>query len=90
MLDIDKAQQGSDLFELCVYGVVGIEDELSGKMLYILGELSVFINRGVIIQTVLHADFVVFLAVARGDMDASRARIQGDKGGQDQERSPGR
>ena len=70
-------EERPDLLQLLVDRVVGVEDELPGKILDVLGELAVVVDGGVIVQAVLHADLIVLLAVARGDVDAARARRRG-------------
>ena len=73
---------------LAIDRVVGVEDELPGKILDVLGEIAVVVDGGVVLQAVLHPDLVVLLAVARGDVDAAGPGVEGDEGGEDQEALP--
>ncbi|OPY86034.1 MAG: hypothetical protein A4E72_01749 [Syntrophus sp. PtaU1.Bin208] len=88
MLDIHEPQQGADFLELPIDAVIGVKDEFACKIGHVGGKAPVGIDGGVVFQAVFHSDFVVLLSVSRGDMDAARSGIQGDKRGQDHETFP--
>ncbi len=64
--------------------VIGVENELAGEVLDLLGEFSRVIDRRVVVQAVLQAYFIVFLTVSRGDVHRTCARLQRDKRCQNQ------
>ena len=80
--------KGTDVFQFLIDGVIGVEDKLPAKSSTSWCKVAVLIDGGVIVQTVFHADFIVFLSVARSDMDAARTGVQGDKGRQDEKAFP--
>jgi len=88
MVDVHEAQQRAHFLELVIDGAVGIEDEQAGEIRHVFREAPVFIDGGVIVQAVFHADFIVLLAVAGGDVDAAGAGVEGDERGEDEDAFP--
>jgi hypothetical protein len=88
MVDIYEGEERPDFLELIVDRVVGVEDEQPGKIINVFGKAAVFVNGGVVVQPVFHADFIVLLAVAGGDVNAACTRFEGDEGGEDEDAFP--
>jgi len=65
VLDVAHAEQRPHFLELLVDSPVGIEDELPREELHVLREVAVFVDGGVVVEAVLHADLVVLGSVAR-------------------------
>jgi hypothetical protein len=84
MLDVHQAEEGAFLPQLLVDRAVGVEDELAGEVCHVGGELAVLVNGGVIVQPVFHPDFIIFLAVPRGDVNTAGPRFQGNEGSEDE------
>ena len=67
---------------------IGFEHELSGKKVHLRGETSVVIDRGIGLQSVLHADLIVFAAMPGRRMHAPGAGLKGHMISQNHQRIP--
>jgi len=81
-------QKRAHFIELADHVVIGVKDELSGEILDVVGEFARVVHRRVVVQTVLQADFIVFLAVAGGDMHGAGSRVQRDERRQNEHAVP--
>ncbi len=88
MLEIDAPQESAPFSQFVVDGVVGVKDELAGEKFHVFRKFTVRINGGIIVETVLHTDLVVFLAMARRDVDTTRPGIESHEGGKDDDTFP--
>jgi hypothetical protein len=68
--------------------VVGLENELSGKQVHLVGEHAVVVHRRIGIKSVLQPDIVVLTTMTRRGVNTAGARVQGDVLAQDDQRFP--